>query len=361
MFTQWALGKNKKNKIITVSYNDTLAIRFSTVVRDGIDATKIDQSLFIFSDIFPDVRIKEGDAAKQIWSLEDSYFSYLGAGFGGTITGIGCSIGIIDDPIKSDKEALNEVHLEKQWSWYTDTFLSRIEEGGTMLCPPLMSFETYSRKKRRTSTGIFHANYNQEPIDIQGRLYSGFKTYDAIDSDKFERIINYTDTADEGVDFLAAFSGGVIDGYIYITDIYYTDEPMETTEPELTRRLILHSVRECLIESNNGGRGFARNVILKLKAAKARKCNVTWFHQSKNKRTRILVNAASICERIIMPEGWDKKYPAVYKALMTYQRKGKNANDDAPDALTGLYEFAIGEVKGKKKARVGKRSDIPGI
>jgi len=44
-----------------------------------------------------------------------------------------------------------------------------------------------------------------------------------------------------------------------------------------------------------------------------------------------------------------------------YQRKGKNEHDDAPDAITGLYEFAIGEVKGRKKARVGKRSDIPGI
>lgn len=69
----------------------------------------------------------------QLWSLEGQFFNYLAAGFGGTITGVGCNIGIIDDPIKNDKEAFNDRVLEEQWSWYTDTFLSRIEEGGLQI------------------------------------------------------------------------------------------------------------------------------------------------------------------------------------------------------------------------------------
>ncbi len=127
LFTQWIMGRNKETRCITVSYNDILAGRFARTVRDGIDATKIDDRFTIFRDVFPSTRIKQGDASMQMWSLEGQYFSYLGAGFGGTITGVGCSIGIIDDPIKSDKEAFNTRILEEQWSWYGDTFLSRIE------------------------------------------------------------------------------------------------------------------------------------------------------------------------------------------------------------------------------------------
>jgi len=51
--------------------------------------------------------------------------------------------------------------------------------------------------------------------------------------------------------------------------------------------------------------GIARNIIRKLKEIKAKKCNVTWFNQSKNKRTRILVNASSVSDKIIMPKKWE--------------------------------------------------------
>lgn len=54
-------------------------------------------------------------------------------------------------------------------------------------------------------------------------------------------------------------------------------------------------------------------------------------------------------EQAIFPEGWQKKYPAFYKAISHYQRKGKNAHDDAPDALTGFIELINGDVKGRRK------------
>lgn len=113
-FEQWYLGKDPTNSIITVSYNDTLAERFSSNVRDGIDATKLDPRVTVFSDIFPGVRIKPGDAAKKLWALLGSFFSYLGTGFGGTITGIGCKLGVIDDPVKNSKEAFNDATLDEQ-------------------------------------------------------------------------------------------------------------------------------------------------------------------------------------------------------------------------------------------------------
>jgi len=385
LFSQWLFGKCNENKVITVSYNDTLATRFSAIVRDGIDATKIDKNWTIFSDIFPTTRIKDGDGAKQIWALEDSYFSYLGAGFGGTITGIGCNIGIIDDPIKNDEEAYNDNALEKQWKWYTDTFLSRIEEDGIqivnmtrwstkdicgkikdsedandwyelvmkacideakgiMLCPALLSFKSYLKKKRLTSAEIAEANYQQEPVDVQGKLYTTIKTYTELPRDDkgklvYDRIFNYTDTADTGTDFLCSIDAMEYNGEAYIINVLYTDDPMAITEPKLAKMLYDDDVNIANIESNSGGGTYARNIERILwEKHKTRKVIIRPFHQSKNKQARILSNASFVMEHIYFPVNWNIRWPEFHKAIMTYKAKGRNKHDDAPDGLTGIAE-----------------------
>ncbi|KAK9679493.1 hypothetical protein QE152_g40005 [Popillia japonica] len=67
---------------------------------------------------------------------------------------------------------------------------------------------------------------------------------------------------------------------------------MEITEPETAKMLYEDGVNVADIESNNGGRGFARNVqaILKDKY-KSNRCNIKPFHQSQNKQSRILSNS----------------------------------------------------------------------
>lgn len=445
-FEQWHLGRNNENTVITVSYNETLSTRFSANVRDGIDATKIYKSITIFSDIFPNTKIKYGDAAKNIWALAGRFFNYLGTSFGGTLTGVGCRLGVIDDPVKSDKEAYNDALLQEQWDWYVDTYLSRIEEGGyqiinmtrwstndlcgrleqeeeadewytlsypacmnadkvfkviecrkengiknckecqifpcekikdepldddgnmigKMICKELLSFRSWDAKRRLTSLPIFLANYQQQPVDVTGALYAqGFKTYEeaAYDRTLAERHCSYTDTADEGTDHLCSICFDAIDGYAYVQDVYFTDEGMETTEKEVARRQKLYDVREAVIESNNGGRGFARNVerILK-KQWKWMRCNITWFHQSQNKRARILSHAPNVCEQVIMPEGWEKRWPDFYKHVMSYQRKSKkNDHDDGPDCLTGVTEMLNGEIKVKQKVKRTMKKSRLGI
>lgn len=403
LFTQWMLGKDNENRIITVTYNETLSTRFSANVRDGIDATKIDNSLNIFSDVFPGTRIKQGDGSKQIWALEGQFFNYLGTGFGGTITGIGCRIGIIDDPVKNADEAFNDMVLEKQWAWYTDTYLSRIEEGGLqiiimtrwstkdicgkllsseeadewyelkmkacldekkgiMLCPELLSFKSYMSKKRLTSPEIHEANYQQEPVDVQGRLYAVIKTYTELPRDDkgnliFDRIINYTDTADTGDDFLCSIVAGVYMGEGYIIDIAYTDKGMEITEPETADMLVRNNVNLSIIESNNGGRGFARNVEKIIwKKYKTKQVVIKWFHQSKNKISRIRSSSTFVMEHVYFPSNWNIRWPEFYKAISTYKIKGKNKHDDGPDALTGIAEHISNKVSRKNYSGKGARN-----
>lgn len=388
LFNQWCFGRNPQERIINVSYNELLSGRFSKGVRDGIEATKIEPPLpfslekgnlfTVFSDIFPGVRVRRGDAAARLWSLEGSYFSFLGAGMGGTITGVGCRKLIIDDPIKNHLEANNDALLAEQWEYYTNTLLSRVEEGGcvviimtrwntrdlvgrvldaepgrwyvlnhkacldesagTMLCPSLLSFESWKEKKSLTSPDIFEANYQNMPIDAQGRLYEGFSLYEAL-PEGHAPVVAYVDTADTGADYLCAVAAARLEGEGYVVDVVYSDEAMETTELAVAKMLYDTRAAECYIESNNGGRGFARNVERLLWERYGwRQTTVIWVNQRQNKMARILTESAYIQRHLHMPEAWATRWPDYYNAMRNFQRKGRNAHDDAPDATTGLAE-----------------------
>lgn len=399
-FVNWVYGQDVKNKVITVSYNGIIAPEFSRTAKDMILEEETEgEECYTTRSFFPDLKIKYGDSSVMKWSLEGSYTSYLATSFDGTLTGMRGNIIIIDDPIKSAEEAVNDSVKEKHWNFFKNTLSSRMLPGalciivltrwatddlagrvmekfpdqcyelkipaltidgpeGVSTCEDLYPTEDLQQKRQTLDEEIWEANYMQVPVDKKGSLYGEFKTYDAIDPDKFEKMLNYTDTADEGADLLCSISGGQIGRYGYVTDVYYTDEPMEVTEPETARRLQINGVREALIESNNGGRGFARNVIRHLKELKCHKCSVTWFHQGKNKRTRILTNASNVMDQVIMPTDWKERWPAFAKHVSRYQRKGKNDHDDAEDTLTGFVELINGDVKGKKKARTGKKSRL---
>ena len=41
---------------------------------------------------------------------------------------------------------------------------------------------------------------------------------------------------------------------------------------------------------------------------------------------------------VYYPENWIDKFPEFAEAMMRYQKEGKNLHDDAPDAVTGVYE-----------------------
>ena len=375
LFAEWTFGKDPTKKIMTGSYNETLSTQFAKTVRNTIQTQKVEPFIPVFSDVFPDVKIKQGDAAMNMWSLEGQYSSYLATSPSGTATGFGCSLMIIDDVIKNAQEANNQLTKQAHYDWFTNTMLSRLEEGGkiiiimtrwasddlagriinhfkddaevislkalqddgTMLCDEVLSRESYKEKKKLMSPDIFYANYQQEPIDMKGQLYTSFKTYDALP--QFEKIQSYTDTADTGSDYLCSIIYGIYQKEAYILDVIYTNEPMEITEPLVAKHIFEYKVNQADIESNNGGRGFSRQISHYLtNTYNTNHTVIRPFHQSKNKQARILSNATWVMEHIYFPQNWHNKYPEFYKAITSYQREGKNLHDDAPDALTGVAE-----------------------
>ena len=195
-------------------------------------------------------------------------------------------------------------------------------------------------KLRDINTWNFDTQYMQNPKPLEGLMYSqGFKTYDI--EPYFAKVERkcYVDTADEGKDFLCAIIYDETPIGNYVVDILYTDKPMEYTEPTLAKLLTTHNVKTCNVESNNGGRGFARNVQNQTRILNNNKTAFKWFYQSQNKQSRIFSHSAEVQNLTYFPTDWKIRYPLFANAILSYKKEGGNAHDDAPDCLTGTIEM----------------------
>lgn len=383
--TEWLLGKYPDRKIMTGSYNETLSTTFAKKVRNTISEHRVAGGPIVYNDIFPKTKIKYGEASMSLWALEGStQANYLATSPTGTATGFGANYVLIDDIIKNSKEALNDAVLEGHWDWFTNTMMQRLEghdwkfiiimtrwaskdiagrimaaypdetevislkavtdmKSHTMLCDSVLDWENYQLKIREMLPEIAEANYNQKPIDIKGRLYSEFKEWD--DLPEHDIMKNYTDVADQGADYLCSVNWFEHGDDVYIQDIYISDEDAEVTEPKVALLLDTGDVNEAEFESNNGGKGYARNIERELENLSNKKTVVSWTPQTANKEARILASSAWNQKHIFMPPNWAKKYPMFYDQIMTYQKKGKNKFDDAPDVLAAIYERAANAQK----------------
>lgn len=322
--------------------------------------------------------------------------SLKAVGRGGPLTGEPVDVMIMDDLFKDAMEAFSPVIRESAWNWYTDVVRNRYHNGTKELivttrwheedivgrigtiekihkCTcwkevegvPVNEWVYVNWEAIKTGTPTefdqreegqplwaerhslqkLQDQYNLDPIRFEcmhqgnpeareGMLYGEFKTYEALPDDITKRG-NYTDTADQGDDYLCSicYDRGR-DGKIYITDVVYTQAAMEETEKLVSMQLQRAGTREADIESNNGGRSFARVI-----QEKCKQVSVSWFHQSNNKESRILTNSALVTANIFMPIDWSSRWPEFYKAIKLFKRiYSANKYKDAPDALTGIIE-----------------------
>jgi predicted phage terminase large subunit-like protein len=308
-------------------------------------------------------RIKYGQAAMKKWALEgNTQANYLATSPTGTATGFGANDIVLDD-IMNAQEAFDEAVLEKQWNWLTNTMLSRtegddwkvyaimtrwaqgdlagriieafgdlvevitfkaVQDDGSMLCDSVLNRGEYDLKTQEMAAEIVEANYNQRPIDVKGRLFSEFGVWDTLPQGQHKRW-NYTDTADKGTDFLCSVAYIEHESDVYVTDLVMSDEAMETTEPAVADMLQADQVDEAEFESNNGGRGFARNVERILKERGTTRTVIRDKPETANKEARILSSSAWVNKHVFMPQNWSHKYPEFYRQLMSYQKKGKTS------------------------------------
>ena len=301
---------------------------------------------------------------------------------------------LVDDPLKPE-DAVSDVMRERVNARYENTIRSRansrftptviimqrlherdlcgyllktegrIEEGGKwkVICLPAISVDEEGNEHplwafkhslaelhhlQEVEPYVFDTQYMQNARPMQGLMYErGFREYDVLPVGNYV-IKNYTDTADKGTDFLASGCYAEFDnGDCYMLDVLYTDKPMEFTEPETARMLTRNGVATATIESNNGGRGFRRNVEKACRELANRNTAFIDLDQTANKEVRIFGKSAEVQNTIYMPRGWNVRWPLFYNAVTSFRREGHNAHDDAPDMLTGICETKGSQYRNK--------------
>lgn len=125
-FPAWALAKYPYMEMITCSYNQSLAEKFSRQAKWCMDDPD-------YAQIFPTAqRDPKNDSIDQ-WGLLGERGGYVAAGVGGGVTGKGAHCLIIDDPIKDAEQADSDTVKEGIWDWYGSTAYTRLAPGGGVL------------------------------------------------------------------------------------------------------------------------------------------------------------------------------------------------------------------------------------
>jgi predicted phage terminase large subunit-like protein len=127
-FLSWIIGQNRDLKVIFSSFSDRLGLRANLRLQ-RIFASK--RFLGVFG-----APILQGTGMAQNSKLiefggGDGFFRNTTVG--GSVTGEGLDVGVIDDPIKGRAEASSQLVRDKTWSWFTDDFLPCFADDGALL------------------------------------------------------------------------------------------------------------------------------------------------------------------------------------------------------------------------------------
>jgi predicted phage terminase large subunit-like protein len=128
LLPSWFLGRFPHKKVIQTSNTADLAVGFGRKVRNLVGSEQ-------YSTVFPDVSLRQDSKAAGRWATnkEGEYFAI---GVGGTVTGKGADLLIIDDPHSEQEAAMaagNPEIYDKVYEWYTSGPRQRLQPGGAIV------------------------------------------------------------------------------------------------------------------------------------------------------------------------------------------------------------------------------------
>lgn len=291
-FPAFALGRDPTRQVVCVSYAEGLARTHASSCRTLMRSE-------LYQRIFPGTRIAKDTELELTTTARGSRFA---TSVGGTLTGRGGNIIVIDDPMKP-QEAMSEAARENVRQWYANTLMSRLDnkskdaiiivmqrlhvddlvghllqqqhvwyhldlpaiaetEHGVSLKAPFGKWRTHIRRpgdllhpkrepqhvldeiKREMGSLNFAAQYQQQPVQHEGNLvkWKWFGTYDEPPAYKpCDRIIVSWDTAMSAKD-LASYSVGIV-FHVRRDTVWVLDVVREHMEyPDLKRKIVeLHN------------------------------------------------------------------------------------------------------------------------
>jgi predicted phage terminase large subunit-like protein len=124
-FPAWCLGKNPDWQIIASTYSQDLSNGFGRKVRDYIRDPR-------HRRVFPESRILPEASAKDHF-VTTSEGVYVAVGRGGTVTGRGAHLFVVDDPVKDKVEATSETLRKSLHEWFQTVAYTRLQPGGRIV------------------------------------------------------------------------------------------------------------------------------------------------------------------------------------------------------------------------------------
>ena len=124
----WFLGQYPKKKVMQISNTAELAEGFGRKVRNLVDSDE-------YKRIFPELELRTDSKAAGRWNTNYNG-EYFASGVGGTVTGRGADLLIIDDPHSEGEAVLAQFNPEiydKVFSWYTSGPRQRLQPGGAII------------------------------------------------------------------------------------------------------------------------------------------------------------------------------------------------------------------------------------
>lgn len=283
-FPAFILGHDPTAKIITVSYSSDLAAKHAA------DCRAVMQSAW-FQDLFPQTRISSAKNQEANYETTARGYRYA-TSVGGTLTGRGGNLIIIDDPLKPE-DAQSEARRESVNSWYSRTLLSRLNNkaadaiilvqqrlhmddlaghvedlddwvtlrlpaiaeedcavpigpgichhrrAGDLLHPAREPHDVLDNLRRALGSATFSAQYQQCPVPSEGEIvkWAWFQRYSSPPPSHQMTICQSWDTAskaDEHHDYSVCTTWGIAGDRYYLLDV----ERERLDFPSLKRRVI---------------------------------------------------------------------------------------------------------------------------
>lgn len=306
-FIAWLLGKNPRERIVSISYSQELANKFSR------DRKKLMNSEF-YKETFA-TRLNPDKQTENIFETTENGYSYA-TSIGGSLTGFGGNYIIIDDPIKAN-EARSEVARNKVKEWYNNTLASRLDnkkdgviiivmqrlhtddlvgllskqdgwkiislpaiaeedeeyilsnnkkiirKAGEVLCSDIEPIESLLNLKKTMSSYDFSAQYQQAPIPEKGNIID------------FDRFVFYDNLPENGTiyqswdiafktgkrnDYSVCITAMVHEDKIYIMDIYRDKVDIAELEVDIVVQCQRYRCTNIIIEDTNSTKLLVENL-----------------------------------------------------------------------------------------------------
>ena len=113
----WFMGRHPQWNVVVATYNDDFAMDFGAEVRRIIQSPS-------YKQVFPDMQLTRGGTAKdRLQTTQGGMATFVGVG--GSLTGRGAELLIIDDLIKDYEQARSKAFRDRAWDWFTKVAMTR--------------------------------------------------------------------------------------------------------------------------------------------------------------------------------------------------------------------------------------------